>query len=480
MRTKEKEYNHVQVLIVGAGPGGLAAAIAAKNADKDADIVVLEKGEAIGNHTISGAVIEITSLKRMLDEAMPDWLTLEGAEHILEREVINDDVCFLLGKKYSFGVSPIIKLCKKLRLPPGDMDNHGNYIVPISKLTKFLGNVAVSLGVSIYPGFGVKEIVYDTDKKKVYGIRLVDQGLDKEGHPQPNYLKGETITADVIILAEGSDGLVTEDLVAKVGLKREIHQVFSVGVKEVLRVSKEQYGLFGNNRVIHTLGYPLWFPVFGPDIFGGGFAYSYGDNQIAVGILTGADWKYYNFNPQKALMDLKCHPFLSQFIEGGEVIETGAKTISEGGYYAIPRYKQSDSNGKTTHSVGYENVIIIGDSAGFVNLHKIKGLHNTFESGSLGGKASIQRNHHENAHHCSRPDDINGKLMLTTRVKKQRGTGRKFITGFPQNDYHRNPWQWIQFQGGILVVQRLCIILFACFKKFASVTPIFPRNFMEW
>jgi electron-transferring-flavoprotein dehydrogenase len=390
MLTKEKDYKHIPVLIVGAGPGGLAAAIAAKSANKDADIVVIEKGEALGNHTISGAVFEIAPLKRLLDKAMPDWLTLEGADHILGREVRNDDVRFLLGKKLSFSIAPIIKIGKKLRLPLGKMDNHGNYIVSISKLTKFLGKVALSLGIEIYPGFGVKEIVYDKTERKIYGVKLADQGLDKEGHPQPNYLKGETITADVIILAEGSDGLVTEDLIEKAGLKREINLVFSVGVKEVIRVSKEQYELFGNNRVIHSLGYPLWFPVFGPNIFGGGFAYSYGNNQIAIGIIAGADWKYYNFNPQKALVDLKHHPFISQFIGGGEVIEAGAKTIPEGGYYAVPRFTQSDNDDKAKRTVGYKNVMIVGDSAGFVNMHKIKGLHNAIESGSLAGKAAIQ------------------------------------------------------------------------------------------
>ncbi|HHT9108769.1 MAG TPA: 4Fe-4S dicluster domain-containing protein, partial [Candidatus Wunengus sp. YC64] len=204
------------------------------------------------------------------------------------------------------------------------------------------------------------------------------------------YVEGEAITADIIILAEGTDGLVTEDLVAKTGLKRQINQVFSVGVKEVIRVSKERYELFGNNRVVHTLGYPLWFPIFGPEIFGGGFAYSYGDNQIAVGIIAGADWKYCNFNPQKALEDFKHHAFIQQFIEGGEIIEAGAKMIPEGGYYAMPRYLQLSTNGKTTSTIGYKNVIIVGDSAGFVNMHKIKGLHNAIESGSLAGKASIQ------------------------------------------------------------------------------------------
>ncbi len=390
MVIKEKDYTHVSILVVGAGPGGLAAAIAAKSANKDASVVVLEKGEALGNHTLSGAVLEAAPLKRLLDEASPDWLCIEGAEHIMGREVRNDEVRFLRGKKSAINVSPLIRLGKKWRLSFGEMDNSGDYIVSISKLTRFLGKIASSLGIEVYTGFGVKEILYDQNQKVVYGVKTVDQGLDKKGHPQPNYLKGETITADIIILAEGTDGLATEDLVAKTGLKREIDQVFSVGVKETIRVSKERYELFGNNRVVHTMGYPLWLPIMGPNIFGGGFVYSYGDNQIAVGIIAGADWRYCNFNPQKALEDFKRHAFLRQFIEGGEIIEAGVKMIPEGGYYAIPRHIQLSTNGKTISTIGYKNVIIVGDSAGFVNMHKIKGIHNAIESGSLAGKASIQ------------------------------------------------------------------------------------------
>lgn len=390
MVVQEKDYTHVSILVIGAGPGGLAAAIAAKSANKDADVVVLEKGESLGNHNLSGAVLEMASLKRLLDEASPDWLCMEGADHIIGREVKDDDVCFLLGKKFTINISPLIKIGKKLGLSFGEMDNSGDHIISIGKLTRFLGKIAISLGIEVYTGFGVKEILYEQTRKEVYGAKLVDQGLDKKGHPQPNYLEGETIPADIIILAEGADGLVTEDLVQKTGLKREINQVFSVGVKEIIRVSNERYESFGNNRVVHTLGYPLWFPLFGPEIFGGGFAYSYGDNLIAIGIIAGADWKYCNFNPQKALEDFKRHAFIRQFIEGGEIIEAGVKMIPEGGYYALPRYTQLGANGKTRGTVGYKNVIIVGDSAGFVNMHKIKGLHNAIESGLLAGKASIQ------------------------------------------------------------------------------------------
>ena len=393
MDIKEKDHTNISILVVGAGPAGLAAAIAARSANKDADIVVLEKGEAVGNHNLSGAVLETASLKRLLDEARPDWLTIKGADSILENEVKNDEVQFLLGKQLAVNISLIIKIGKKFGLSFGEMCNNGNSIVSISKLTSFLSKIALSLGIEIYTGFGVKEILYDQGNGKANGVKLVDQGLDKEGHPQPNYIKGETITADIIILAEGTDGLVTEDFVVKAGLKRKNDQVFSVGVKEIIRVSKQQYALFGDNRVVHTMGHPLWLPIFGPTIFGGGFVYSCGENKIAIGIISGADWKYYNFNPQKALKDFKQHTLIKEFIDGGEIIEAGVKMIPEGGYYAVPRYLQSGTDGKKINTVGHKNVMIVGDSAGFVNMNKIKGLHLALESGSLAGKAASECMH---------------------------------------------------------------------------------------
>lgn len=390
MVIKGKNHTHISILVVGAGPAGLAAAIAARSANKDADIVVLEKGEAVGNHNLSGAVLETASLIRLLDEARPDWHTIKGADSILEREVKDDDVQFLLGKELAVNISFLMNICKKLGLSFGEICNDGNTIVSISKLTRLLGEIALSLGIEIYTGFGVKEILYDQDNSKANGVKLVDQGLDKEGNPQPNYIEGETITSDIIILAEGTDGLVTEDFVVKAGLNRKNDQVFSVGVKEIIRVSKQKYESFGDNRVIHTVGFPLWLPILGPAIFGGGFAYSCGENEIAIGIIAGADWKYYNFNPQKALEDFKQHTIIREYIDGGEIIEAGVKMIPEGGYYAVPRYLQSGADGKIMNTVGYKNVMIIGDSAGFVNMNKIKGLHNAIESGALAGNAAIK------------------------------------------------------------------------------------------
>jgi len=163
-------------------------------------------------------------------------------------------------------------------------------------------------------------------------------------------------------------------------LKRQSPQLYSVGVKELIQVSTEQYGKFTATRVVHAMGYPIWTPVIGPGMFGGGIMYPGAQNHISVGMIVGADWKYHDFNPQDALTNFKNHKFVKQFIEGGEVVEAGAKMIPEGGYYAIPRDQNSGSIGKA-------NVMILGDSAGFVNMLKIKGLHNAIDSGICAAKA---------------------------------------------------------------------------------------------
>jgi len=212
------------------------------------------------------------------------------------------------------------------------------------------------------------------------GVRLVDRGLDKEGDKQPNFVEGEIISADFVVLAEGCDGLLTEKFIEKAGLERQLPQMYSVGVKELIKVNSEQYNRFTSGRVVHAMGYPIWTPVIGPGMFGGGIIYAGQEEHLSVGMIVGADWKSSDFNPQDALTNFKNHKFVKQFIDGGTVVEAGAKMIPEGGYYAVPRYP-------LTGTIGRGNVLIIGDSAGFVNMLKIKGLHNAIDSGMQAAKA---------------------------------------------------------------------------------------------
>jgi electron-transferring-flavoprotein dehydrogenase len=376
--TESKNFNKVSILVVGAGPAGLAAAIALKKTKPELDVCVVDKAAEPGNHNLSGAVVERDSLRRLLDMAVPDWQNSEQAKQILGREVEVDDVLFMT-RSMAVKINPMISLGKMLHLGFGQMAHHGDYVLSISKLTKWLSEIAQQAGVEVLHGFAVEDILVEATGKAT-GVKLVDQGRDKEGHPLPNFLAGETINADIIILAEGCDGLVTETFIKKAGLRRKADQLYSVGVKEIIKIKPELYAKFGDNRVIHAMGYPLWTPLAGPNMFGGGIMYSCGDNHVSVGMIVGLDWKYRDFNPQDALTHFKNHPYVKQFIDGGTVVAAGAKMIPEGGFRAVPRDPM-------TSAIGKSNVLILGDSAGFVNMNKIKGLHNAIESGMIAAKA---------------------------------------------------------------------------------------------
>jgi len=378
--TQENQYNDVSVLIVGAGPAGLAAAITLKKNKPDLDIVVIDKAFGPGHHNLSGAVLESRALAKLLDPVDPDWAQSENAKDVLISNVDKDDVMFLLGKKFAFPIEIAIKMAGTFKLAFGQMAHRGDYICSVSKLTAWLSKIAASLGVEVMHGFAAEDILWDETQHIATGVKLVDQGLNKEGDPERNYLPGETINAKTVIIAEGCDGLLAEKFIVKAGLHRQGSQLYSLGVKELIRVSDAQYKKFGSGRVVHAMGYPIWTPLRGPAMFGGGIMYPMGDNHIAVGMIVGLDYKYCDFNPQDALTRFKEHAFVKQFIEGGDVVEAGAKMIPEGGLYAIPRRPDTDT-------IGRSNVLLLGDSAGFVNMCKIKGLHNAIESGIAAAEA---------------------------------------------------------------------------------------------
>ncbi len=378
--SNNKDYNKVSVLVVGAGPAGLATAIKLKTEKPDIDVCVVEKSADLGNHNLSGAVLEPEPLHTLLDSATPGWRDTDAAKEVLASKIDKDDIMFLLGRKLAFNIFFAIKLARTFRLGFGQMIHKGDYSVSISKLTKWMGQIAKDLGAEVLTGFAAEDIILDESSNGATGVKLVDQGLDKEGNKQPNYVEGEIISADFIVLAEGCDGLLTERFVEKANLQRQSPQLYSVGVKELIKVSPEQYNKFTSGRVVHAMGYPIWTPVVGPGMFGGGIVYAGVKEHLSVGMIVGADWKYCNFNPQDALTNFKNHRFVKKFIDGGTVVEAGAKLIPEGGYYAIPRNPQ-------TNSIGKANVMILGDSAGFVNMLKIKGLHNAIDSGIQAAKA---------------------------------------------------------------------------------------------
>jgi len=380
---KNNEYNKVSVLVVGAGPAGLACAIQLKTKKPEIDVCVIDKAPEPGNHNLSGAVLEKEALHSLLDSAFDGWQDSDTAKDVLGKKVEKDNVMFFLGRKLSFNIFFMIKLAKRLGLNFGQMIHKGDYIVSISRLTKWLGQLAKDVGAEVLPGFAAADIMLDGEAAQAVGVKLVDQGLDREGNKQPNFVEGEVINSRFVVLAEGCDGLLTEKFIEKAGLHRQSPQLYSVGVKEIIQVTSKQYEKFGDDRVVHAMGYPIWTPFVGPGMFGGGICYPVGDGHIAVGMIVGADWKYCDFNPQDALTKFKNHGFIRRFIEGGTVVEAGAKMIPEGGYYAVPRETE-------TGAIGKGNVLIVGDSAGFVNMLKIKGLHNAIDSGMKAAEAIVE------------------------------------------------------------------------------------------
>ncbi len=410
----EKAFNRTTVLIVGAGPAGLAAAIQLKTQKPEIDVCVVEKSADLGNHNLSGAVLEPEPLHSLLDSAAPGWKETDIAKEVLANVIDKDNIMFLLGKNFSFNIFFALNLAKMFRIGFGQMIHKSDYAVSISKLTKWLGQIAKELGAEILTGFAVEDIIMDNASGKASGVKLVDQGLDKEGHKQPNYVAGEIINADFIVLAEGCDGLVTEKFIEKANLKRQSPQLYSVGVKELIKVTPEQYNKFTRGRVVHAMGYPIWTPVIGPNMFGGGILYPGAQDHLAVGMIVGADWKYCDFNVQDALTNFKNHSFVKKFIEGGEVVEAGAKMIPEGGYYAIPREPQ-------TNNIGKANVMILGDSAGFVNMLKIKGLHNAIDSGIQAVKAIVQ-----SSYNPEKAAAIYSRLVEHSNIDKEMKSAKNF------------------------------------------------------
>jgi len=347
----------IDVLIIGAGPAGLATAIRLKqrlNAEKkDASVVVIDKEPKLGFHNLSGGVFEAGCL----DELVPGWR--EGEESFFKQtvEIQNDELYFLLPKA-AFKIPHLVV--------PKLMNHIGDYAVSVSRMAIWLGTVAQNLGVEIYLGFSAKELLIEDGRVK--GVKLMDLGLDRDGKKKSNFLQGETVHAKVTVLCDGSHGVLSEQL-SKLLPPAKNPQVYSIGVKQLIKLPPES--AFGNNRAIHTLGFPNRF-----DVFGGGFMYSMPDNMIAIGLILGLDWPYGDLNEQQELEVFKTHPLIARFLKDGKIVAAGANTIPEGGYYSIPKLF---TNG----------ALLVGDSAGFVNMEKIKGIHYAIRGGMSAADAIL-------------------------------------------------------------------------------------------
>ncbi|MEK9917515.1 MAG: NAD(P)/FAD-dependent oxidoreductase, partial [Betaproteobacteria bacterium] len=347
----ERESMEYDVVIVGAGPSGLSCAIKLKQLaaeqDKEISVCVVEKGSEVGAHTLSGAVIET----RSLDELIPDWKNL-GAP--LNTEVTEDRLLFLTSQK-------------SYRLPtPPHMNNHGNYIVSLGNVVRWLGEQAEQHGVEIYPGFAATEVLYQEDGT-VRGIATGDMGIGKNGEQTDSYQQGIELHAKQTVFAEGCRGSLTKRVIERFDLRKGAQpQTYGIGIKELWEVSpeKHQQGL-----VIHSTGWPL-----DSSTYGGSFLYHLENNQVAVGFVIGLDYKNPHLSPFEEFQRFKTHPDIRGTFEEGRRIAYGARAISEGGLQSIPR-------------VIFPGGALVGDTAGFLNVPKIKGTHTAMKSGMLAAES---------------------------------------------------------------------------------------------
>lgn len=351
IETVERDNMQYDVLIVGAGPAGLSAAIKLKqlaaNAGKEVSVCVVEKGSEVGAHILSGAVVD----PRSLEELLPDWQQL-GAP--LSRSVIQDKVLYLTSDKaYTWPI------------PPG-FHNKGNYIISLGQLCRWLAEQAENLGVEIYPGFAAAEVLYHPDGS-VKGIATGDMGIGKDGEPTANYQPGMELWAQQTLFTEGCRGSLTKQIIRTFDLDRNSQpQTYGIGIKEIWEVpeAQSQPGL-----VVHSVGWPL-----DSHTYGGSFLYHLDNNQIAVGFVVGLDYQNPYLSPFEEFQRFKAHPEIRKTFEGGRRIAYGARALSEGGIQSLPK-------------LTFKGGALAGDSAGFLNVPRVKGIHAAMKSGMLAAEA---------------------------------------------------------------------------------------------
>jgi len=349
------------VVIVGGGAAGMACALrlsqlidAHNTAHPDAqlskeNIYVLEKAREIGQHSLSGALLD----PRSMNELLPGW----QSEAPIEAEVSSDSIYYLTRTgAYKAPITP----------PP--MQDHGNYVISLNRFTKWLGGKVEETGITVFSGFAGSELLYDGDR--VVGVRTDDKGVDKNNQPKGNFEPGYDLKSKVTILAEGSRGSLTKALTTKLNLCADCNPMtYGVGVKELWELPA---GRIKPGEVIYTMGYPLTTKE-----YGGAWIYGGKDNTVSLGFVTGLDYPDPRTDPQHVLQSFKQHPFVAKLLDGGKMVRYGAKTMPYGGWWSMP-------------PLGGDGWMIVGDSAGFLNSQRLKGIHLAIKSGMLAAETAFE------------------------------------------------------------------------------------------
>jgi electron-transferring-flavoprotein dehydrogenase len=396
--TVERDILDVDILIVGAGPAGLACAyhLMKKSEEADGDaptVLVIEKGSHPGAHSFSGAVMEPSGIAAL----MPDYID-RGMP--FESKAGNESLWYLTEKSHF-----------KLPFTPPGMANHGNYIISLNKFTGWLAEKTEELGVEIYPGTSAFDLIVEDGK--TVGVQTVDMGMDKEGNQKANFEPGTIIKANVTVLAEGPHGSLTKQTHEKLNIfEKSINQSNLTAVKEVWEIPD---GRMAEGEIIHTFGRPL-----PSHEYGGGFIYKMSGKMASVGFAVGLNSPDPTNDPHRKFQQFKTHPSVKKILEGGTMLHYGAKTIPEGGYYAMPRLYDN-------------NLLLIGDSAGFLNALKLKGIHLAIHSGMMAAETIME---------AVKKNDYTAQTLAVMQSKFENSAARTEL--YKIRNYHQG------FEGGLV------------------------------